>query len=279
MSSKLGYLGPAGTFSEEAALNYIRSCRRRLVEYPNIPEIVEAVIKGKVKEGLVPLENSLEGGVAVTLDLLASQDGPQICRELIYPIKHSLLAHPHTTLHNIKIVVSHFQALGQCRHFLSHQLTGAVVIPVESTGAAALKASREEGVAAIAPRRAADLYGLNLLAEDIQDNNFNCTRFIVLSDRDHPPTGDDKTSVVIAVPDGPGSLYNILGYFARHHINLTRIESRPARRRLGEYLFFIDCQGHRDQTGSTELWAELRRESSWFKILGSYPRSLYSESR
>ncbi len=272
MNGKLGYLGPAGTFSEEAALYYTRTCRRRLVEYPSIPEIAEAVAGGRLEEGLVPLENSLEGGVAVTLDLLAAKDSLQICRELIYPIKHCLLSRPDTTLNNLKVVASHFQALGQCRHFLSRHLPGAVLYPAESTAAAALKASREEGVAAIAPRRAAALYGLNLLAEDIQDNNLNCTRFVVLAGQDHLPTGDDKTSVVIAVPDGPGSLYHILSYFARCHINLTRIESRPARRRLGEYLFFIDCQGHRCQADLVELWPELRRESNWFKILGSYPR-------
>ncbi len=272
MSAKLGYLGPPGTFSEEAALIYTRNCRRCLVEYPTIPEIAEAVATGELKEGLVPLENSLEGGVAVTLDLLASRDGLQIYRELIYPVKHCLLARPDTTLHNLKLVASHYQALGQCRRFLACRLAGTSLFPVESTASAALKASREEGVAAIAPRRAADLYGLNLLAEDIQDNNLNCTRFVVLAGADHPPTGDDKTSVVIAVPDGPGSLHHILSYFARYHINLTRIESRPARSRLGEYLFFIDCQGHRSRGGLAELWLELRRESSWLKILGSYPR-------
>ncbi|NMA92132.1 MAG: prephenate dehydratase [Firmicutes bacterium] len=272
MSTNLGYLGPPGTFSEEAARNYIGTYRRRLVEYSTIPEIAEAVAAGRVEEGLVPLENSLEGGVAVTLDLLASRDGLQICRELIHPIKHCLLALPGTGLHNLKVVASHPQALGQCRQFLDRRLPGRSFFPTGSTAAAALKASGEKGVAAIAPRRAAALYGLDLLAEDIQDNDLNSTRFVVLADQDHLPTGDDKTSLVVAIPDGPGSLYHILSYFARYHVNLTRIESRPARRHLGEYLFFIDCQGHRLQAELVRLWGELGRESSWFKILGSYPR-------
>lgn len=271
MRGQLGYLGPAGTFSEEAAIDYTRTWRRQLVEYASIPEIAEAVAGGEVEEGLIPLENSLEGGVAVTLDLLAGQGDLQICRELIYPIRHFLLARPGTGLSDVKMVVSHYQALGQCREFLNRCLPGIQLLPVESTAAAAMEASRKEGMAAIAPRRAADLYELALLAEGIEDNSLNCTRFVVLAERDHPPTGDDKTSVVMAVSDGPGSLHHILGYFARHQINLTRIESRPARRHLGEYLFFIDCQGHR-QVELEKLWPELRRESSWIKILGSYPR-------
>ncbi len=273
MSGKtLGYLGPRGTFSEEAALLYAAQHRRQLIEHPTIAAVLEQTSRGYLDEGIVPLENSLEGGVGATLDLLASlTEELYICRELLYPVHHCLLGPRGLTLDGVRKVFSHPQALGQCRLYLEKNLAGVACCPVESTAAAAALVSKVPGAAAIAPRRAAAIYNLHLLAENIEDNTENVTRFVITSRKDHEPTGRDKTSLVLAVPDGPGSLYHVLGYFARAAVNLTRIESRPAKRSLGDWLFFIDCEGHRLDPAMERLWRQLSREVPFFKLLGSYP--------
>jgi prephenate dehydratase len=270
---KLGYLGPAGTFSEEAALLYHRSHQQSfaLLEQPTVAQVVEKVASGKLDQGIVPLENSLEGSVAATLDQLVWSEGIYIYSELIYPVRQCLLAAPDTALEQITCVYSHSHALGQCRHYLDTVLSGVSCLPVESTAAAAAMVASTPGSAAIAPRRAAALFGLVLLAEGIEDYTGNLTRFVVISQDEHPPTGCDKTSLVFSVPDGPGSLYHVLGFFAAREINLTRIESRPARRSLGDWLFFIDCEGHRSDPVLVALWDELRRSVPFLKLLGSYP--------
>lgn len=270
---KLAYLGPGGTFSEEAALCYSSSHQRQMVEYPTLAAVIRAVCERETEEGLVPFENSLEGGVGTTLDHLARQEGLYIRHELTLPVRQCLMAIEERPLTQIKTIYSHSHALGQCTEYLEHNLPHAEYLTVESTAAAAVMAARDADAAAIAPRRAAALYHLVLLAEDIQDNFDNSTRFVVLGRSDHPPTGKDKTSLVFTIPDGPGSLYKILGYFARRAINLTRIESRPSRRITGDWLFFVDCEGHRSDPGRKELWAEIEKEVSFFKLLGSYPHN------
>ncbi|MDY6826276.1 MAG: prephenate dehydratase [Bacillota bacterium] len=275
-NKKLAYLGPGGTFSEEAALYYSASSQRQLVEYPTIVAVINAVCEKETDEGLVPLENSLEGGVGVTLDQLVRQEGLYIRHELTRPVRQCLMAKEKLTLAQIKIVYSHPHALGQCADYIDHHLPHTECLPVESTAAAAALAAQNTGAAAIAPGRAAALYNLLLLAENIQDNQDNSTRFIILAETDHPPTGEDKTSLVFTIPDGPGSLYKILGHFARRAINLTRIESRPSRKIVGDWLFFIDCEGHRLDSGRKELWEEIEKEVSFFKLLGSYPRNNFN---
>lgn len=267
----LGYLGPPGTFSEEAAIQYIVRRRRGLIGCSTITAVLEQTAGGLLDEGIVPLENSLEGGVAVTLDLLAGQAGIYICRELMYPIHHCLVGLPGTALEDIRLVFSHPQALGQCRLFLEQRLKSVSCQPTESTAAAAKLVSGLPGAAAIAPRRTAQIFNLHLLAQNIEDNNENVTRFIIVARKDHAYTGRDKTSLVLSVSDGPGSLYHVLGYFARAEINLTRIESRPARRSLGDWLFFIDCEGHRLEPKLEQLWEDLTRIVPFLKLLGSYP--------
>ncbi|HSW34980.1 MAG TPA: prephenate dehydratase [Candidatus Limnocylindrales bacterium] len=269
---RLGYLGPRGTFSEEAALFYSKSRGRNLQEYPTIAAVIEAVIDNEIEEGLVPLENIIEGGVAATLDHLARQEGIFIRHELIYPVCQCLMASFRISLEQITQVCSHPQALGQCSEYIRLNLPRAECLPVESTAAAARFVVGQHGVVAIAPRRAAELFNLYLLAEGIQDSEENVTRFVVLARQDHIPTGDDKTSLVLTIPDGPGSLYRVLGYFARRNINLTRIESRPSRRIIGDWLFFIDCDGHRTEPDKEELWDEIRGAVTFFKLLGSYPK-------
>jgi prephenate dehydratase len=271
----LGFLGPKGTFSEEAALCYMQKCRRSLQECSSIPAVLEQTSQGLLDEGIVPLENSLEGGVGVTLDLLAIQNGLFICREIIYPVHHCLLASSATALGDIRQVYSHPHALGQCRIFLEQKLPGATCYTTESTAAAARLIPKVSGAAAIAPRRAASIFDLRLLAENIEDSVDNVTRFVILARRDSDPTGRDKTSLVLSVPDGPGSLYLVLGFFARASVNLTRIESRPARRSLGDWLFFIDCEGHRLEPKLAQLFSELSCAVPFLKLLGSYPADPY----
>ncbi len=270
---RLGYLGPGGTFSEEAALIYNSHYERMLEEHPTIASVITALIEGELEEGLVPLENNLEGGIATTLDLLAKQDGIYICHELICPVWQCLMAEKKMEPGEIKQILSHPHALGQCTEYLNRHHPAAERLPVESTASAAKSVIGRPGTAAVANRRAAELFGLTLLAEGIQDNEENTTRFVVLSLSDHPPTGSDKTSLVLSVPDGPGTLYQTLGYFARRSINLTRIESRPSRRIIGDWLFFIDCEGHRSEPGLAELWEELKQAVPFLKLLGSYPKS------
>ncbi len=267
----LGFLGPPGTFSEEAAIQYTDGRHRSLKECPTIAAVLEQTAAGLLDEGIVPLENSLEGGVAVTLDLLAGQSGIYIRREHMYPVHHCLVGMPGTTPEDIRQVFSHPQALGQCRFYLEQRLKNVSSQPTESTAAAAKFVSGIHGAAAIAPRRTAQMFNLCLLAENIEDNNENVTRFIIVAREDHAPTGRDKTSLVLSVSDGPGSLYHVLGYFARAAINLTRIESRPARRSLGDWLFFIDCEGHRLEPKLAQLWNDLACTVPFLKLLGSYP--------
>ena len=273
MKSKLGYLGPRGTFSEEAALAYNKSCSKEFKEFPSIAGVINALSLGELKEGLVPLENSLEGGIAATLDLLVKQENIYIREELICPVRQCLMANSKTDKKTVQQILSHPHALGQCSEYLNSNYPEAELLPVESTAAAAAIVVNRQGCAAIAPKRAAELFGLSLLDEGIQDNEENTTRFVILAQSDHPPTGDDKTSLVLTVPDGPGTLYQTLGYFARHDINLTRIESRPSRRIIGDWLFFIDCEGHRRDQALEVLFTELRKAVPFFKLLGSYPAS------
>ncbi len=271
-SGRVGYLGPQGTFSEEAALLYQRKVECSLYEYPTIGAVIEAVTSGEVDQGLVPLENRLEGGVGATLDCLSNSEGILISNEIYYPIRQCLMAEEDIRLDQITVVLSHPHALGQCSKFINNNLPKAEPLPVESTAAAAKNLAGNAGYAAIAPRRAAELFNLTLLKEGIEDNRENATRFVVLSSVDQRPTGDDKTSLVLTILDRPGSLYRVLGCFARRGINLTRIESRPSREIIGDWLFFIDCEGHCDEFNKTGLWQEISSEVTFLKLLGSYPK-------
>jgi len=270
---KLGYLGPQGTFSEEAALLCNKEGKKELCEHSTIGRVISAVQSGEIDEGLVPLENNLEGGVGVTLNQLAMQDGIYIYHELYYPVRQCLMAEETVALENITKVLSHPQALGQCAEYLNSFLPGVECVPVESTAAAAKSVVGKSSQAAIAPRRAAELFKLEILQEGIQDSEENTTRFVILSREDHPPTGEDKTSLVLTLADRPGSLYEVLGFFARRKINLTRIESRPSRQIIGDWLFFIDCEGHRSEPEKNELWDEIQATVPFFKLLGSYPKA------
>ena len=272
MARRIAFLGPVGTFSEQAALAYAPT--EELVPFPTIPAAARAVASGAVDEAVVPIENSLEGPVTYTLDILIQEDRTFINSELVIPIVHCLLARPGTRTEDVRTVYSHPQALGQCRGFLERVLPDAEVVASLSTVAAVEDLKGSPGpAAAISPRRAADLHSMEILAEGIQDGPSNATRFVVLSPSDHAPTGMDKTSLCFSFDqDSPGRLHGVLGEFADRGINLAKIESRPTKQSLGEYIFLVDCEGHREDPSVRAAIDAVRRQTSMLKIFGSYPR-------
>lgn len=272
MPKRIAYLGPEGTFTQEAAIRY--DPEAELESFPTVAAVALAVSSGIAQEGVVPIENSLEGSVTATLDLLIHEARLLINRELVLPIVHCLLVKPGTRSADIQIIHSHPQSLGQCRGFLERCFPGAQLeASLSNATAAEAVAEGPAGVAAIAPRRNAELRGLEVLAHGIQDSEYNVTRFVVLTEHDSAPTGDDKTSMCFSFAgDKAGLLYEALGEFARRSINLAKIESRPAKQLLGEYVFLIDCEGHREDQPVKDAIEAVRSQASTIKIFGSYPR-------
>jgi len=271
MARTIGFLGPLGTYSEEAALLYDKTADRL---YPTITGVGEAVAAGEIDEGVVPIENSLEGPVTFTLDLLIAQPTLFIRGEIDLPIEHYLLARPGTVPAEIKVIYSHPQALGQCRQYLERNYPQAEQMASLST-VLCVTDSFESKVpaAAISPRRASELYDVDILDRGIQDVANNVTRFAVIGLSDHAPTGDDKTSMAFTLEkDSPGLLHRVLGEFADREINLLKIESRPTKQLLGEYIFLLDCVGHREDSPMKEALAALSDPISMLRILGSYPK-------
>ncbi len=272
MAKRVAFLGPVGTYTEEAALRH--DPQADLQPFPTISAVGLAVSSGMVEEGVAPIENSLEGSVTYTLDLLVSQSGLSICKEIVLPIDHYLMAKPGTRAPDVQVVYSHPQALAQCRSFLERCFPHAQQTASLSTVAAVsdMKASSLPA-AAIAPRRAAALYGVEIIGQNVQDNPNNLTRFVVLARADHPPTGKDKTSICFSYSeDAPGLLYQALGEFARRGISLAKVESRPTKQSLGRYIFLIDCEGHREDRLVKEAIEALTDQASMCQVLGSYPR-------
>jgi prephenate dehydratase len=272
MANSIAFLGPAGTYTEEAALLY--DAGADLQPFSTISAVGHAVSSETTDQGVVPIENSLEGSVTFTLDLLIRESGLSIFREVVLPINHYLMAQPGTRIADVQVVYSHPQSLAQCREFLERTFPNAQQI-ASLSNAAAVSDMKDSSLpaAAIAPRRAAELYGAEVLGKDIQDAANNVTRFAVLARQDHPPTGDDKTSICFSFhQDAPGVLYRSMGEFATRNINLMKIESRPTKQSLGEYIFLIDCAGHRQDPLIREAIEALRRSVSMLKVLGSYPR-------
>lgn len=263
----VAYFGPAGTFTEEAASRL----NGDLVAFDSIIEVLEAVKTGKAQKGVVPIENSIEGPVGVTLDLLAQDYDLKIEKEIILPISHNLMVNKGINLDEIDSVYSHAQPLAQCRIFL--EKLGLITHSTSSTAAAAKFIKGKNNAAAIGNRRAAELYNLDIIKTDIQDFENNRTRFIVLGKNESQPTDNDKTSIVFSLyEDRPGGLYGILGYFAAENINLTKIESRPSKRGLGKYIFFIDFEGHCQDKVVKNILDTIKDNTPFLKLLGSYPR-------
>jgi prephenate dehydratase len=271
---RVAYLGPPGTFSEEAlGLCELVAGAQRL-DRPTFADAYEAVLRREADFALLPIENSLEGGVGATLDLLVNRAGLRIRREVLLTVRQNLLARPGTQLAHVKRVLSHPQGLGQCTAFLRERVPGAVPVPTTSTAEAARQAAEADDVAAIGSRAAAERYGLAVLAADIQDGEGNTTRFVLLGREDEGATGRDKTSIAFTLDrDRPGGIYEVLGEFAQRSINLSRIESRPNRRALGHYVFFLDFEGHRTEAASAAALAGTLNRVHALHLLGSYPRS------
>lgn len=269
---RLAFLGPPGTFTEEAALLY--DSKALLLPFPSTPAVAAAVATGMADEGVVAIENSIEGSVTDTLDLLIHESKVFIRRELVLPIEHRLVTRPGTYAHEIKAIFSHPQALAQCRRFLERCFPKAQLVASLSTAAAVEEmAAYSSPAAAIATRRAAELYQMETLAVGIQDQASNETRFVVLAPTDHPPTGYDKTSLSFSLAeDKPGALVDTLQEFARRSINLAKIESRPSKESLGKYIFLVDLEGHRSEPVIASALEAVRARASTFKLFGSYPR-------
>jgi prephenate dehydratase len=267
------FLGPRGSFSEEAALQ--RAGSEDLVPFASFPALVSAVETGLASEAVLPIENSIEGSVSTTLDLLIHETALRIAGEIVLPVRHFLVTRPGVSLDEVRIVTSHPQALGQCRRFLDRCLPGVEQIAALSTSGAVQEVAEgtDDHRAAIGPARAAALYGGAILAHDIQDARQNVTRFVVLAPEDAPPTGDDKTSLGFRVKENiPGALHRILSELADENIQMTKIESRPTKGWLGDYVFLIDFEGHRQDERVARVLERVAAASSMLKIYGSYPR-------
>lgn len=269
----IAYLGPEGTYSEEAAAVWAADRAVTLSPLGSLVEVAGAVDGGSVDWGLLPAENSCEGSLALTLDLLIHQaERLQICGEVVLPIRHHLLARPGTEKNRVTRIISHFQALAQCRGYLEEHFPRVELGESGSTAEAARTvADSNEPWAAIGTVKAARLHGLEVLSEGIGDLRENATRFLVIGRRNCSIGTGDKTTVLVGVDNRPGALYRLLGEFARRGVNLTRIESRPAKTRLGEYVFFIDFEGHPRMPEVAEALTGVRQRGTFLKILGSYP--------
>ncbi|MFN2568236.1 MAG: prephenate dehydratase [Candidatus Dormibacteria bacterium] len=269
---RVAYLGPEGSFCEEAALNHFNG-EAELVSFPEVAAAISAVIHRLVDRAVVPIENSLEGSVSVTLDqLIHAERAPRIVAEVNLPIHHQLVARPGVGLTEIERIVSIPLAAAQCRRFLLEHLPQAQILPALSTSAAVSSLVHAGNIAAIGNRRAARLYGMDIVAEDIEDDEDNVTRFVILGHERVPATGHDRTSICCTPRENvPGALLTILRPFSERDINLSKVESRPTRRGMGRYFFLIDLDGHEDDPAVSTALTEVRRATADLRVLGSYP--------
>lgn len=271
---KIGYLGPEGTFSEEAAILYVNGRTIEMVNCSSLEEVFSGVADGRLDEGVVPVENSTEGAVGAVLDLLAGPYDLNVRGEIFMPVCQSLMARRGVKLEQVERVFSHYQALAQCRNFLRREIPGALLTECASTASAAGRvAASDRPWAALGPARAGLKYGLREIVPAANDYPDNVTRFWVVGKGEQQCNSKQKckTSIVFGVGDRPGALYSILREFAVRGINLTRIESRPAKKNLGDYLFFIDLMGGQEQADVREALREVAAITLGLKILGSYP--------
>ncbi|RLK48696.1 chorismate mutase [Alkalispirillum mobile] len=268
---RVAFLGPEGTYTQEAALKHFGHSMGT-APLSTIAEVFREVESGAAHYGVVPVENSTEGVVTHTVDRFLNSP-LQVVGEVQLPIHHAL-ASRETEWSGIQRIYSHQQGLAQCRAWVDTHLPGVEQVPVTSTAEAARMAAAEGGAAAIASEAACELYELPVLATHIEDEPGNTTRFLVVGPESPPPSGDDKTSLVISRANQPGGLYRLLEPLARHGLNMTRIESRPAPQGVWEYVFFVDLLGHAEDEAVRAALAEIQEQASLCRVLGSYPRAL-----
>lgn len=266
----VSYLGPQGTFSEEAALNRFGNSITT-VPCESIDEVFHKVESGMTNYGIVPVENSNEGVVGKTLDLLL-QTSLKVCGEILLPI-HQCLLTQNSDPEQIKKIYSHPQSLAQCHEWLNTNfpLPRVKRVIAASNAHAAMVAAEDKSVAAIASKKAAEVYKLSLYAENIEDDPKNTTRFLVIGTQDIAPSGKDKTSLAMSAKNRPGAIHELLSPLAQHGVSMSRLESRPSRSDLWEYVFFADIKGHQQNEKVTKALDEIREKAIFLKILGSYP--------
>ncbi len=267
----IAFLGPQGTFTQEAARKHFGHAVN-MVPQVTINDVFRDVEAGRSHYGVVAVENSTEGSVTHTLDMFLNSS-LKICGEVELRIHHHLLSRAEA-LKDIVVVYGHQQALAQCRGWLDTHLAGIEQVAMNSNADAAKKAADKTGAAAIAGKAAAELYGHTVLAANIEDEPNNTTRFLVIGHHYPPPSGTDKTSLLLTTSNQPGALYRLLAPFVHHGVSLTRIESRPSRRGRWDYVFFIDMEGHADDTKVAVALQELEEEAAMVKVLGAYPRGV-----
>jgi chorismate mutase/prephenate dehydratase len=271
---KVGFLGPAGTFTQTAVFKHFGHSVRAL-PFHTIDEVFQEVESGAADFGVVPIENSTEGSVNNTLDMFLTSP-LKIGGEIELRIEQHLLGR-EKGLERIQRICAHEQSLAQCRGWLREYLPQVELIGMSSNAAGARRARDEEGTAAIGPEAAADVYDLEILVSNIEDRADNATRFLVVGRELLAPSGDDRTTILVSTTDtagGSGVLHNLLAPLAEHGVSMTRIESRPSRRKNWDYVFFIDLEGHAGEPPVAEALAELESRSSLFRVLGAYPKAV-----
>jgi chorismate mutase/prephenate dehydratase len=270
---KVGFLGPEGTFTQSAVLKHFGHSVRAL-PLATIEEVFHEVEAGAADFGVVPIENSTEGTVNHTLDMFLTSP-LKICGEVELRICQHLMGRMKD-LAEIRRVSSHPQSLAQCRAWLAQYLAGVEQVPASSNAEAARRARDEEGTAAIAGDAAAEVYGLRILFGNIEDHADNTTRFLVIGRKLFPPSGDDRSTLLVSArgTQGPGVLHDLLDPLARHGVSMTRIESRPSRRRKWDYVFFIDIAGHVEDDNVRDALAEIEQHASLMRVLGAYPKAV-----
>lgn len=265
----IAYFGPEATFTHQAAIRRFGSSLN-YTPHKTIADVFTEVAKGRADYGVVPIENSTEGVVTHTLDMFVDS-ALKIVAQIVLPIQQCLIG--NTPVADVKKVYSHPQAIAQCRQYLQTHLVHAEVVETSSTTRAAELASREKGCAAIASALAAERYGVKILEKDIQDSSTNATRFFVLGRQCPAPTGRDRTSLMLSIAHEVGALHKALSIFSKHKLNMTRIESRPNKRKAWEYFFFVDLDGHFDDEKVASAIGQLQKLCNFVKVLGSYPNA------
>jgi chorismate mutase/prephenate dehydratase len=268
----VAYLGPRGTFSERAAMKHF-GLAAEAVAVPSIDEVFRNVESAAADFGVIPVENSTEGAVGRSLDLMP-QTSAKVCGEVIVRIHHHLMAKAAGPIGEVKRVFSHGQSLAQCHEWLNANMPKAERVAVSSNAEAARCASEEAGSAAVAGEMAAEHYGLAILASNIEDEPNNTTRFLVLGDYEPKPSGRDKTSLVLSARNRAGAVYEMLTPFAKRGVSMTKFESRPSKVAVWEYLFFVDIEGHRASPQVAEALEEVGKIAGYLKVLGSYPSAV-----